>query len=180
MNPLWTGIPPLAAAVFLLLGCGAKEFRADQAPVRPFRDFGQVEGVELEIVVPDFDRMEPDDQQYVRVLAKSFPDMLRARLAEKKLFISENPDKLVIRGRITQYDPGSRAARWLIGMGAGSGEIIAEIRFSDAHGAPVARGTAVGGVSAGTAGGSMDSAVRRLVDAVVRFIQRNYTEVKSP
>ena len=106
---------PLAAALLFLSGCGAKEFRAEQAPLRPFGQFGQVEGMELQIEVPDFDKMEPNDQQYVRVLAKSFPDMLRSRLAEKNLFVAESPNKLVIQGRITQFDPGSQAARWMIG-----------------------------------------------------------------
>jgi hypothetical protein len=171
---------PLAAALVFLSGCGAKEFRADQAPLRPFGQFGKVEGMELQIEVPDFDKMEPGDQQYVRVLAKSFPDMLRSRLAEKKLFAAEAADTLVIQGRITQFDPGSQAARWMIGLGAGSGEIVAEIRFDDARGVSVAKGSAVGGVTGGLAGGSLDSAVKRLVDAVVRFIQENYDEVRAP
>jgi hypothetical protein len=171
---------PLAAALLLLSGCGAKEFRAEQAPLRPFGEFGQVEGVELQIEVPDFDKMEPDEQQYVRVLARSFPDMLRSRLAEKKLFLAEGPNKLVIQGRITQFDPGSRTARYIIGLGAGSGEIVAEIRFNDAQGNPVARGTAVGGVTGGFGGGSIDAAVKRLVDAVVGFIRKNYSDVKTP
>jgi hypothetical protein len=107
--------------------------------------------------------------------------MLRAALADRKLFLeSTGSGKLVVQGRITQFDPGSQAARWMIGLGAGSGEIVAEIRFNDADGGEVARGTAVGGVSAGLAGGSLNSAVKRLVDAVVGFIQSNYKEVRSP
>ena len=180
MSPWTKAFPALGAALFILSGCGAKEFRAEENPRRPFGEFGKVEGLELQIEIPDFDKLEPEEQQYVRNLAKSFPELLQARLARKRLFASEGADKLVIQGRITQFDPGSRTARWMIGLGAGSGEIVAEIRFDDARGGSVARGTAVGGVSSGLGGGSIDAAVKRLVDAVVGFIEANYKEVRTP
>lgn len=170
------GKGPLVMAALLslgLLGCGAKSFTVDQSPRRPLGEYARIECRELAIAVPDFEKLEPELQEEIRALAKSFPGYVTAKLAEKRLFISTSGRKLILEGRITQYDPGSRAARYLIGFGAGTGTAVAEITFADEESGAIGRGTATGGVAAGLGGGGMKNARSRLIDAVVRFIASN-------
>jgi hypothetical protein len=61
---------------------------------------------------------------------------------------------------VVEWDPGSKALRWLVGFGAGKGEILVVVRSQSRNGQLGVDGTAHGWVSDGWFGGSAnDSAV---------------------
>ena len=64
--------------------------------------------------------------------------------------------------------------RYWVGFGAGSGEIIVDVGFSDPSGKQVARANARGSVSGGWFGGSTSSACDRVAKALLDFIKANY------
>ena len=83
--------------------------------------------------------------------------------------------RLLLSGSVIGYDKGSRTARWMVGMGAGSSKVKVRFIFRDAEtGQEVWRtdqqGTFVGTVTVG--GGSEDKAVsessRKVVEGLVK------------
>jgi hypothetical protein len=59
---------------------------------------------------------------------------------------------------VVEWDPGSKALRWLVGFGAGKGEILVVVRSQSRDGQPGVEGTAHGWVNGGWFGGSMNDA----------------------
>jgi len=57
---------------------------------------------------------------------------------------------------VAEWDPGSRALRYLIGMGAGEGSIVVVVRSPSSDGQPGVEGKARGWVRGGLFGGSSD------------------------
>lgn len=86
---------------------------------------------------------------------------------------------IVVQGRLVGFDPGSQAARYWVGFGAGQGTIVAEVSFLNEAGTVIAKGAAWGTVSGGWFGGSLNSAGRRVAKAVVDFVDDNYDAVTS-
>ncbi|HEY1532918.1 MAG TPA: DUF4410 domain-containing protein [Polyangiaceae bacterium] len=61
---------------------------------------------------------------------------------------------------VVEWDPGSKAMRWLVGFGAGKGEILVVVRSQSRNGQLGVDGTAHGWVNGGWFGGNAnDSAV---------------------
>ena len=120
-----------------------------------------------------FSSLDQDDQKKVGSLPASLQSRIQKRLSEKKLFPNPGNERLSIGGRISDYDPGDRTARWLVGFGAGEGAIVAQVSFSDSSGNVFASGTATGKVQWGFAGGSIDSAITELAEAIVSFIEKS-------
>lgn len=65
---------------------------------------------------------------------------------------------------IVKWDPGSRGTRWLVGFGAGKGEIVIEVQTLGVQ------GVAEGWVSGGFFGGSSDNAVTAAADLIADTI----------
>jgi hypothetical protein len=171
------GVLIAAAAVLPLTACGAKEFRVQQPPSGPLNTFGQVEVLPFTIELPA--EIQPEHRAQANELLLTVRKRLTDRLTSSELF-SDSGRKLTLTGKLTSFDPGSQAARYIIGFGAGSGEIVAEVTFSDESGNTIARGSAVGGVTAGFGGGSINTAARRLADAIYKFIASNHAGVAEP
>ena len=68
-------------------------------------------------------------QSAIRLMKPAFMDGL-AQKAQRKAGANRSSKTLVVRARLTKLDPGSQAARWFVGFGAGAvkigiaGEII--------------------------------------------------------
>lgn len=88
--------------------------------------------------------------------------------------------RVTMSGTVIGYDPGSRAARVLVGFGSGSAKVTVRFIFRDAQtGAELFRtdkegkfaGTStIGGGSTATASGE---AARKVVDGLIKDIQKN-------
>lgn len=161
------------AAAALLAACGgSREFRVTQPPAQPFRSFGALQ-------VQPFTIEEPRDatvKEKALRMAALITNEVRERLAGK---FAQGGRTITVQGRLIGFDPGSQAARYWVGFGAGEGSIVAEVTFLDESGTPVAKGAAWGTVSGGWFGGSLNSAGRRVAKAVVDFVDDNYSAVTS-
>ena len=150
-----------------LAACGSREFRVQQQPSVPLGSFGK-------LLVQPFAIEDPPDP-VVREKALKMADLItrevRERLAPK---FEKEGSVLTVQGRLVGFDPGSQAARYWAGFGAGEGTIVVEVTFLDEAGGTVAKGAAWGSVSGGWFGGSLNSAGKRAAKAVVDFVQERY------
>jgi hypothetical protein len=82
---------------------------------------------------------------------------------------------LRITGAVTQFKPGSRAKRYLIGFGAGATVVKAQIKFIDLPSGEVHFESTVQGTTwIGLAGGSSDSAGDRLAKKVTTLAKTHH------
>ena len=158
----------LAAAV--TAGCRPWDFKATEPPTEAFRAYPRV-------VVQPFLIETSDSNQSVRekglAVARAATTELVGWLKDSNLFGDSGP-ALVIQGRILGYDEGDQGARFLIGFGAGKGQITAEVTLKDESGRLLARGIAVGDVTGGLIGGNIDVAARYLARGIMEFIRENH------
>jgi hypothetical protein len=99
---------------------------------------------------------------------KKFEPVLRS--GEKP----SNTSAAVVRltGTITQYKPGSRAARYLIGPGVGTTKVVAQIKLVDAStGAVVLERKVDGKVMMGIMGGNSAGATNGLAKEVAKALK---------
>lgn len=165
-------IAVLAAASMLGACGGSRDFRVTQAPAEPFRSYGALQ-------VQPFTIEEPRDavvREKALRMAALITSEVRERLAGR---FEKGGRPIVIQGRLVGFDPGSQAARYWVGFGAGEGSIVAEVTFLNESGTVVAKGAAWGTVSGGWFGGSLNSAGRRVAKAVVDFVDDNHAAVTS-
>lgn len=168
----------VCVAGLLLAGCGAKEFRLSKAPEMPFNTFGRVDVRELRNKVELPKELDADDQKAFQAFVAGFPNRLREEIAKRGVFRVPEGKKLVVESSLIEFDPGSGSARYWVGFGAGEGKIRVNVDFKDELGNVVAQGQAVGGVSGGWGGGSLDDAMERLVDSIADFVRDNYERVR--
>jgi len=155
----------------LVISCGSRSVTVQQKPSSPFKNFGQV--VVVPFTVDGEDKLGLKEKTEAIGVAASITQYLRERL-EGKVWFKGGGETLTIKGLVVGFDPGSQAARYFIGFGAGSGEIIVDAVFSDTSGTQVARANAKGSVSGGLLGGSTSSACDRVAKAIMDFIKANY------
>jgi uncharacterized protein DUF4410 len=167
------GALALGAAALLLSACGgSRDFRVEQPPSEAFASYGALQ-------VQPFTIEEPRDavvREKALKMAELLTNEVRDRLAGR---FDKGGRTLVVQGRLVGFDPGSQAARYWVGFGAGEGSIVAEVTFLNESGKAVAKGAAWGTVSGGWFGGSLNSAGRRVAKAVVDFVNDNYDAVTS-
>ena len=121
--------------VMALLGAALS---AADKPKQPLRQFGTLEVEKFEN--PKMETKEPMPDSWVATIQEEIVQ----RVIDKHLFpkvqdfedpkstSKEQPAKvLVLRGKITEFTQGSAAKRYLIGMGAGKGKIVALVEFVD-------------------------------------------------
>ncbi len=155
----------------ILSGCSsASQFEVTQSATRKFQDFGQADVSSFSVDMTKFSALDPGDQKQIQELPATLQAKIVKKMSERKLFPNGTGERLAINGRIGDYDPGDRTARWLLGFGAGEGTITAQVSFADGSGNTICRGTATGRVQWGLVGGSMDSAADQLAEAIVGFI----------
>jgi hypothetical protein len=139
-------------AFFFLLATFVSSAMAARAPTAPgtYHDWHDVDEVTIirpfnasaytQIAVESFDSVgvklpDPNDNTYravllaLRTMKPAFMEGV-ARNAKRKIGVTGPAKTLVIRARLTKVDPGSQAARYVVGFGAGAvkiaiaGEII--------------------------------------------------------
>jgi hypothetical protein len=159
----------------LTASCGSRSYNVQQKPSAPFKTFGQV--VVEPFKVDGEEKLGLTEKPKALEVAAQMTQYLKERLEGKKWF-KEGGQTLTIKGLVVGYDPGSQAMRYLVGFGAGSGEIIVDTVFSDASGTQVARANARGSVSGGLFGGSTSSACDRVAKAIIDFIKANYDKLE--
>jgi hypothetical protein len=78
-------------------------------------------------------------------------------------------------GTVTKYEPGSRAKRYVISMGAGKTRIVTHIKFVDkSTGQVLLESDASGAVSWGLFGGSSKSSLTGVGKKVAEITKRNF------
>ena len=86
---------------------------------------------------------------------------------------SEGTRKLKISGEVVKYVKGNRAARYLVGFGAGKTKIMVDVKLTDAAtGEVVFNQTVDGDVTWGVFGGSSDSAKGGVSDELIREMKK--------
>jgi len=172
-----TAVVAAALTAAALAACGGyKEFRVSQAPTEPLRNFGSFEVVPF--TVDGLEQLESRKQANARETAAFITGELVERLKDEEFFV-KGGKKIKIEGRLVGFNPGSQALRYFVGAGAGEGEIAVEVTFMNDSGGAVAKGFAIGTVHGGMYGGTTRSASKRLIKAIVNFIDDNYDEVTS-
>jgi curli biogenesis system outer membrane secretion channel CsgG len=82
-------------------------------------------------------------------------------------------DSLRISGEVIKYVKGSRAARYLVGLGAGKTKIIVDVKFVNAAtGETVLQQTVDGDVTWGIFGGDSDKAKSGVADEIIRLMKK--------
>jgi hypothetical protein len=85
----------------------------------------------------------------------------------------EASPKLRISGEVTKYVKGSRAARYLIGMGAGKTKLMVDVKLTDvATGEVVFHQAVDGDVTWGLFGGDSDKAKGGVADEIIREMKK--------
>lgn len=89
-------------------------------------------------------------------------------------------NRVMLSATVIGYDPGSRAARWVIGMGAGAAKVKVRFVFRDAHSNKEVLRSDLQGNYAGTwniTGGSSEKATQksaeRVVEELIKEIHKN-------
>ncbi|MCI0342088.1 MAG: DUF4410 domain-containing protein [Planctomycetales bacterium] len=168
-------------------GCSRAYFRLSQPPMVSFSQFRQVEvqplGMEGEWTSNEKLRAAGGEASV------SIPQRAVAYLQNYGRFASaggapgeaaNRPGVLVVTGSIYEFNPGSRAARWLAGgYGAGYGRLTARIQLLDGgSGQVVAGGDAFGDVSGGWGGGSFGQAYEETARGIAQLVM--YCQQVSP
>jgi hypothetical protein len=91
---------------------------------------------------------------------------------EKGAFVQG--EEMTLEYRIVLFDPGSQFGRYLIGFGAGEGEIIVETTFRDQAQEMVAKIECSARLTAGTFGGGFRDAYNRVIEEAVTFATNNF------
>ena len=92
---------------------------------------------------------------------------------------SEKPTEptLKITGVITKYSKGSRAARYLIGFGAGATKVKAKVKFIDSVSGDVLLEKEIdGAVWIGLFGGKSDEAKSDLAKDITNLVKKQFTD----
>ncbi len=82
--------------------------------------------------------------------------------------------ELTIRWQLIGYDEGSRALRYFVPLGAGTGEIMVRARFLDVKGREIATIQGEGSISRGLFGGSYENALSECADAIANYARDNF------
>ncbi len=84
--------------------------------------------------------------------------------------------ELTVRYRFIQFDPGSQAARYFVGMGVGKGSMTIETVFLNEQGDEIAKIQSTGEISAGMFGGSFTEAVDKAAQETAEYAQMHFSK----
>lgn len=101
-----------------------------------------------------------------------FADSLKSELFENGPF--SQADGLVVEYRFMQYDEGNRAVRYMVGFGAGKGEVSIEVTFKNQAGDQLSRIQVGGEMAMGLAGGSIKQALDRAAMEAGEYAKTNF------
>lgn len=84
---------------------------------------------------------------------------------------------LKISGEVVKFDKGSRALRYVVGMGTGKSKLIVNVKFIDAKtGETVLEQIVDGDTSHGFFGGDSANVRTEVADEIVKVMKKNFTE----
>ena len=84
---------------------------------------------------------------------------------------------LKITGEIVKFEKGSRAMRYIVGMGTGKTKLAIDVKFIDVKtGAIVLQQLVDGDVSKGIFGGNSAETRSEVADEIVKIAKKNFTE----
>lgn len=168
MNPIKLFLCSLVAT-FLLALCASGQTQAASGPygVVEIEKFSVAQGVEFP---------ETDLNELMNYLVLHFNDSRRF----DKVFLAsdtasrEAPARRVkITGQVTKYSKGSRAARYLVGFGAGRTKLVADVKVSDAEtGQLLFEKNVDGHVYGGFFGGKTDEAKGELASEIIKTMTK--------
>lgn len=107
-------------------------------------------------------------------IRKNFQLLLNDKIFEKDGFTKGSELKLTYT--FIQYEPGSRAARYLLGgLGnSGEGSMTILVRFEDASGRQIAEIQAEGEIGSGVYGGSINAALNKAAEEIAQYAKSNF------
>ena len=163
----------LAGLMMLASGCAAGYTRVSKMPEASFGAFHVA-------LVPDVagSSQVPDEAK------KGIADKIAEELADQKIFkevLREDKDTagapaVLIKSQVLQFNPGSRAMRYVAGpfFGAGKGSVIINVKFIEkATGREIAESSFEGEIRGGVFGGGFDDTYNKVATEVVQFIKAN-------
>lgn len=101
-----------------------------------------------------------------------FESRLREKLYTNTTFTEG--DELTIRYRYIQFNPGSQAARYFVGMGVGKGTQTIEVTFLNPSGRELGKINVGGEISAGFFGGSLKEATEKAADEAAQYTLQQF------
>lgn len=122
--------------------------------------------------------VELDDKEVDELMKATVGNFLASKRFDSVTMVGETPTaeampKLRITGEVTKYVKGSRAARYLVGMGAGKTKIMVDVKLTDAETGEVVMNQVVDGdVTWGLFGGSSDGAKGGVSDEIIREMKK--------
>jgi hypothetical protein len=169
----------LALTALLIAACASHRYSVNQPAEKKFAAFQTVEVLSFTSNV--------DSEKANQVLGQ-LPDEIVNELRDatrkgsnQRLFsaVTRSADQtqnvLSITGRLLSFEEGSRAKRYLIGLGAGKAYASVECTFIDkSTGRDIAVATFDGELSGGFFGGSSGGAAEGVVKAIKDFVRDNY------
>lgn len=143
-------------------GCGGHTNLRDPPPPRP----GLTVGVQQQFPVSD-PRADPEDAYFGELAATMLVAQLRAEAVDAYLVPPEHPGfgDVRITGSISLFDRGNRAARCIVGLGAGRVKIGMVLNATNAAGVPIAQVSAEHSAHFCDFG---DAEMKRALSAVIR------------
>jgi hypothetical protein len=168
-----------ALALSCLGGCASGRYVILDVPTEPLKSF---EVLEIK------DCMSNPQEAGAIELAKGLGDQILEKIvaynkenAKTPLFgtvtrATDRTDKVLeMRSVLQGYEKGSRAARYLIGFGAGKASCSVQCTFVDkSTGKQVMRAGFEGELSMGVVGGSAKQAAGKVLDKILEFLKKNY------
>ncbi len=164
---------PTAALLLFLAACGSN-ISIIQEPTVPLAAYGT-----MTVALVDNDTYLDSHPQFMR-------DDVLAQMAKVEQYIRDNVTKFCVekwRGTgskelfvnivLTEFDPGSKAKRYLVGHGAGTGRISYVVAIIDGQTkTTVASFEAWGEVKAGLFGGSMSQAYKAVTKTIIGYLKQ--------
>ena len=167
----------LILIVLVVAGCAASRTQVLQPKKAGFENYPVLE-------ITDFkNNVGP---QVPTELLQRLPNAIAEKVTALNLFQAVNrvpvategaPETrtLVLEGAIIEYEPGSRALRYIIGFGAGKAFATVQLTAIDkATKEEIYKGNIGGELTMGIFGGSYDEVIQKLVDECTECVQTNY------
>ena len=109
-----------------------------------------------------------NDEQKSRLRSTLTTSLVRKRV---RVVPSHAEGAHALEGMITRYDPGNRALRYFVGMGAGRGHFSSEWIVNDPSGNPVGACRVDGSIGIGVFGGSYDEVLDRVGNELAEYLR---------
>lgn len=161
--------PPVVFPLILAIGCG----RAYVRNARPASDLSSYRKVILESVTVTSDEQHAgalrDNEEMTKFIRE---EVLAALRRDGRYQMIDSPaaaDEGTLRlGIASHVHYGSRALRYVVGFGAGSGSVVSTLTGTTAGGEQKVRSQSESDLAMGAFGGSMKKVIRKNVTALLR------------